>query len=81
MPTIVVLLHLSYLAINFQQAEIGADFQELGRWLLGGFAGAVAIAITFTVIKLRMKDRRPPAQFISISSVGGSKEDSMAAND
>ena len=56
------------LAINFFQDSIGSDFSDLGRKLLGGFALAVVGAIAFTVIKLRLRDKKPPAPFISVTS-------------
>jgi hypothetical protein len=59
---------LSSFAINLLQESIGSDFNDLGRKLLGGFVVAVVFAITFTVIKLRLRDKNPPAAFISITS-------------
>ena len=80
MLTTVVLFHLSLLALNLLQEDIGTDFQELGRWLLGGFIAAVVLAIAFTFIKLRLKDRKPPAEFISISSGPRSTESKDSSN-
>jgi hypothetical protein len=55
------------LLLNFQEAT-GA-FDDLGKLLLGGTAAAVVVAIGFTLIRLRMRDKRPQApSFISISS-------------
>ena len=56
------------LAISFLQESIGSDFNDMGRKLLGGFVLAVVVAIAFTVIKLRLRDRNPPAAFISITA-------------
>lgn len=50
------------------QESVGSDFNDLGRQLLGGFALAVVVAIAFTLIKLRMRDKKPPAAFISITA-------------
>ena len=47
-----------------------SDFNELGNLLLGGFVLAVGVAVAITFIRLRMRDKKPPAaQFISISSL------------
>lgn len=54
-------------AISLLQESVGSDFSDLGRKLLGGFVLAVVVAIAFTVIKLRLRDKNPPAAFISIS--------------
>ena len=57
---------LGSLSVIFFQDTIGSDFSELGRQLLAGFLVAVAVAVSFTVIKLRRRDKHPPAPFISI---------------
>jgi hypothetical protein len=56
------------LAISLLQDAIGSDFGDLGRKLLGGFAAAVVVAIVFTVIKIRLRDKQPAAKFISVTS-------------
>ena len=56
------------LAISFLQESIGSDFNDMGRKLLIGFVLAVVFAIAFTVIKLRLRDKNPPAAFISITA-------------
>ena len=48
-----------------------SDFSDLGMKLLGGFVLAVVVAIAFTIIKLRWRDKNPPAAFISISPSRG----------
>ena len=63
MPTTFVLYQLSLLAINLFQEN---DFQDLGKWLLGGFAAAIVEAIALTIIKLRLREKRPPTPIISI---------------
>jgi len=57
---------LGSLSVIFFQETIGSDFNELGRQLLAGFLVAVAVAVSFTVIKLRRRDKHPPKRFISI---------------
>jgi hypothetical protein len=59
---------LGLLAISLLQEVDGSDFSDLGRKLLGGFVLAVVVAIAFTIIKLRLRDKHPPAAFISIAS-------------
>ena len=56
------------LGISLLQDSIGSDFSDLGRKLLGGFAAAVVVAVAFTVIKLRLRDKKPPVPFISVTS-------------
>jgi hypothetical protein len=61
-----VLYFLGSLSISLLQESVGSDFGDLGRQLLGGFALAVVVAIAFTIVKLRRRDKNPPAAFISI---------------
>jgi len=56
------------LTITLLQETIGSDFNDLGRKLLIGFVLAVVFAIAFTIIKLRLRDKNPPAAFISITA-------------
>lgn len=52
--------------INLQEAT-GA-FDDLGKLLLVGTVGAVVLAIGFTLIRIRMRDKKPQtSSFISIS--------------
>ena len=60
--------YLGSFAISLLQESIGSDFNDLGRKLLGGFVLAVVFAIAFTIIKLRLRDKNPPAAFISITA-------------
>ena len=56
-------------AAHFLLQGVGSDFKDLGKLLLGGFALAVAAAVAFTIVRLRLRDQTPPtAQFISINS-------------
>jgi hypothetical protein len=56
------------LAISLLQDSIGSDFSDLGSKLLGGFVAAVVVAVAYTVIKRRLRDKKPPAAFISVTS-------------
>ena len=69
MPTefALALCHLSLLAISLLD-DTSSDFNDLGRKLLLGFAVAVVVAVALAFIKTRLRDKKPPAQFISISS-------------
>jgi hypothetical protein len=47
--------------------EVSTDFQDLGKLLLGGVATAIVVAIAFTFVRLRLRDKRPQrSSFISI---------------
>lgn len=74
MPTISAFHLLSLVPIIFLQDNPSADFNDLGKQLLGGFVLAVVVAVVFTFIKLRLRDRKPTAQFISISSFQNTDE-------
>lgn len=67
MPTTLALNQLCLIGISFLQDDTTTDFSELGNKLLGGFVLAVVVAVTYAVLKLRWRDKNPPAQFISIN--------------
>ena len=69
------------LATSFLQESIGSDFNDMGRKLLGGFVLAVVVAIAFTIIKLRLRDKHPAAKFISVTSCAEEDATSKPAND
>jgi hypothetical protein len=71
MPTIFALYQLGVIAISLLQDDTSSDFNGLGKQLLGGFVLAVVVAVVFTFIKLRLRDRKPPAEFISIKEKSG----------
>jgi hypothetical protein len=60
--------YLSLIASSLLQNETSFEFDGLGQKLLGGFALAVVVAVAYTFIKLRRRDKRPHAEFISINS-------------
>jgi len=68
MPTAFALYYLSLLSISLLEDNTASDFDSLGKQLLGGFAVAVAVAIAYTFVKLRLREKNPPASFISITS-------------
>jgi len=54
--------------INLIQEEAGT-FDDLGKLLLGGVAAAIVVAVAFTLIRFRLRDKNPQtSNFISISS-------------
>ena len=56
------------LLLNLQEAPTAA-FDDLGKLLLGGTVAAVVLAVGFTLVRLRMRDKKPQtSSFISISS-------------
>ena len=64
---------LVYLEMLLQAAagdqEALSEMNDLGMWMLGGFVIAVAGAIALTVIRIKMREKKPEMpQFISISS-------------
>ena len=67
-----VLFQMYQLAVFAMSLVIEAgnetDFKDLGRLMLLGFVLAVGIGVTFTVIRMRLRDKKPPADFISINS-------------
>jgi hypothetical protein len=81
MPTLLAFYHLSLLSILLLQDDTASDFNDLGKQLLGGFALAVVVAVAFTFIKLRLRDKKPPAQFISINPFQKTDETSKVPRD
>ena len=69
LATVLFQMHQLALAICFVIDEGNeTDFKDLGRLMLGGFGLALGIGIAFTVIRMRLRDKKPPADFISINS-------------
>ena len=55
------------------QDTVAADFSDLGTLLLGGFVTAIVVALGFTFVRLRLRDRRPASsQFVSIAAANQS---------
>lgn len=63
-------LFLNFLVLlNFQETATGA-FDDLGKLLLGGVVAAIVLALVFTIIRMRMRDKKPQGSgFISINTV------------
>ena len=55
------------LVVLFFQEET-TNFNDLGKLLLGGVAAAIVCAVAFTLVRLKLRDKRPEtSNFISIS--------------
>jgi hypothetical protein len=67
MPTTFALYQIFWLALTFLQIDTDNDFADLGRKLIGGFVAAVVFAIAFTLIRLRIQDKKPRPKFVSIT--------------
>jgi len=58
----------SLVLISFLQ-ETPTNFDDLGKLLLGGVAAAIVFAVGFTLVRFRLRDKKPQtSSFISISS-------------
>ena len=55
-------------AINLILEGEETDFSGLGKLMLLGFVLAIGVAVAITFVRLRLRDKKPPAQFISISA-------------
>lgn len=59
---------LALLFISLVMEGDETDFGGLGKLMLGGFLLAIAVAVAITFVRLRLRDKKPAAQFISISA-------------
>jgi hypothetical protein len=49
--------------------DVGSSFDDLGTLLLGGTAAAVIVAVAFTLVRFKLRDKKPATSgFVSISS-------------
>ena len=81
MPTTLALSYLILVAIAFLQDGNPVDFSELGKLLLGGFVLAVVVAVAYTFIRLRWRDKNPSSGFVSINPIETEDEPVKAARD
>jgi hypothetical protein len=50
------------------QENATSSFDDLGKLLLYGLVTAIVVAVGFTVVRFRMRDKKPPtSNFISIT--------------
>jgi hypothetical protein len=56
------------LLITLLQENTG-NFDDLGKLLLGGVVAAIVVAVGFTLVRFRLRDKKPQtSDFISINS-------------
>jgi len=56
--------------------ETSTDFNDLGKLMLIGFAAAIVVAVAFTFVRLRLREKTPrTSNFISISSTQEKNEE------
>jgi len=56
------------LLMELLQENATSSFDDLGKLLLYGVAAAIVVAVGFTVLRFRMRDKKPPTSpFISIT--------------
>ena len=68
MMIFILLSSTSLALISLLQEQTGA-FDDLGKLLLGGVTAAVVVAVGFTLIRFRLRDKKPQtSNFISISA-------------
>jgi len=49
--------------------ESTSSFDDLGKLLVGGVAAAIVVAVGFTLVRFKLRDKKPQtSSFISISS-------------
>ena len=54
--------------LNLLQENTGI-FDDLGKLLLGGVVAAIVVAVGFTLVRFRLRDKKPQtSSFISINS-------------
>ena len=66
---LLVPLCLNSLVLISLLQDTSTNFEDLGKLLLGGAAAAVVIAVGFTLVRFRLRDKKPQtSSFISIAS-------------
>ena len=76
MFTFAVLYVFVCLVGEVQAQNAQTNFDDLGKLMLGGFAAAIIVALAFTFVRLRLRDKYPDQPgFISISAAAEKKEE------
>lgn len=66
---LLVAIYLNSLLLIDLLQENTTNFDDLGKLLLGGVAAAIVLAVGFTLVRFRLRDKKPPtSSFISINS-------------
>ena len=55
--------------------ETATEFNDLGKLMLGGLAAAILIAAALTVVRLKLRGKKPPPSFISITATDNDRGD------
>jgi hypothetical protein len=57
-----------------EEQNAPSEFADLGKLLLLGFVAAAVLGLALTIIRIRLRDKKPPESgFISINSLGEDK--------
>lgn len=60
---------ITILAVFSPDSDALAEMNDLGTLMLGGFILAVVAAVALTIVRLRIREKKPEAaQFISINA-------------
>jgi hypothetical protein len=63
-----LLVALSIALLNLTE-QVETSFDDLGKLMVVGVSAAVVIAVAFTLVRFRFRDKNPPtSNFISISA-------------
>jgi hypothetical protein len=69
------LLGWSSIALLNLMQEVQTSFDDLGKLMLGGISAAILVAVAFTLVRLRLRDKSPTtSNFISISATEKKEE-------
>ena len=63
------LISVYVLLVMLYQENATTDFADLGKLMLAGLGLALVVAVSFTIIRFRLRDKKPETDnFISINS-------------
>jgi hypothetical protein len=69
MSLFLLLLNVLALINLLEENTTATNFNDMGKLLLGGVVAALVVAIAFTLVRFKLRDKRPPtSSFISIAS-------------
>jgi len=69
-----LLVWFSIALLNLMQ-EVQTSFDDLGKLMLVGFSAAILVAVAFTLVRLRLRDKSPAtSNFISINATENKEE-------